>query len=209
MASRRQTKSPGPRDLLFEQQLARARGGCDEALGDLLQGCRRYLLSVATKTLESTLRPKVGASDLVQESFVVAQRDFQAFEGTTLGELLSWLHRILDHRLSDHVRHYKRTSKRAIQREVPFNAERHDAGLALADRQANPGDAATLADEQRRVRLAIEQLPEDYRLVLELRTWQRLPFAEIGQQLARTPGAAEKLWLRAVERLEVELKAIR
>ena len=209
MASRRQTDSSGPRDLLFEQQLTRARAGCEDALGCLLQGCRRYLLMVATKTLESTLRPKVAASDLVQESFVIAQRDFQAFEGTTIGELLSWLHRILDHRLSHHVRHYKRTAKRALQREVPLDADRHDAGLALADGGTNPRDAASLADEQRRVRLAIEQLPEDYRRVLELRTWQRLPFAEIGQQFGRTGGAVEKLWLRAVERLEVELRSIR
>jgi hypothetical protein len=41
-----------------------------------------------------------------------------------------------------------------------------------------------------------------------LRTWQRLPFAEIGRQMGRSAGAAEKLWLRAVERLQAVLRNI-
>ena len=61
------------------QLIAAARGGSASALGQLLEGCRKYLLLVANESLDSDLRPKGGASDLVQETFVQAQRIFERF----------------------------------------------------------------------------------------------------------------------------------
>jgi RNA polymerase sigma-70 factor (ECF subfamily) len=207
------TDEPRARDYAsrpagFEGQLAAAREGNPDALGRLLQGCRRYLLLAAGRALESSLRPKEGASDLVQQTFVVAQRDFQTFRGNTLGELLAWLNRILEHQLSKQVRYYKQTSKRNVRREVPLDAGDHPDNLGIVDGRPAPGEHVASADEQRRVRAAIEQLPDDYKQVLVLRTWQRLPFAEIGQRMGRSAGAAEKLWLRAVERLQAALRNV-
>lgn len=193
----------------FERQLESARDGCPEALGQLLQGCQRYLLLTASRALESSLRAKDGASDLVQQTFVVANRDFQSFRGTTLGELLSWLNRILERRLANQIRHFKRTSKRAVRREIPLEVGDHGEVLGIVDQRPAPWENATSLDEQRRVRLAIEQLPDDYQRVLAMRTWQRLPFAEIGRQMERSTGAVEKLWLRAVERLQAVLRTVR
>lgn len=209
MAIRNRWNNSDSIDVLTARQLALARAGSAEALGTLLQGCRRYLLWAANQALESTLRPKEGASDLVQETFVIAQRDFHAFQGATIGELLAWLHRILERRLIAKVRHYKRTIKRSIDREVSLNAQAQPEAIGLVDRCATPAEEAATADEARQVQLAMTLLPEDYQRVLDLRTWQRLPFAEIGARMGRSPAAAEKLWLRAVERLQVELKALK
>ena len=41
------------------------------------------------------LRGKVEPSDLVQEAFLEAHRDFDAFRGTTSAQLLSWLRQVL------------------------------------------------------------------------------------------------------------------
>jgi RNA polymerase sigma-70 factor (ECF subfamily) len=193
----------------FEPQLARARDGCPEALGRLLQGCHRYLLLTAGRALESSLRPKEGASDLVQQTFVLAQRDFASFRGKTLGELLAWLNRILDRQLANQVRHYKLTGKRAVRRELSLDTGDHADNLGIADNLPSPGDNAALIDEQRRVRRAVAQLADDYRQVLELRTWQRLTFVEIGRQMGRSAGAAQKLWLRAVEQLQDVLRDVK
>jgi RNA polymerase sigma-70 factor (ECF subfamily) len=193
----------------FQRQLAAARAGCPEALGQLLQGCRRYLLLSAGRALDSTLRPKEGVSDLVQQTFVVAHRHFQSFRGTSLGELLSWLNRILEHRLANQVRRYKLTSKRTVRREVELNAGGHTDRLGLVDQRLGPSDDAALGDERQRVQRAMERLSDVYRQVLMLRAWQRLPFAEIARQMHRSPAAVEKLWARAVERLEVELRTVK
>ncbi len=70
-----------------DRQLADARAGSREALGGLLEGCRRYLLAIAERQLDPELKSKGGASDLVQETFLEAQRDFARFQGTSPEEL--------------------------------------------------------------------------------------------------------------------------
>src|SRR5262245_26207367 len=63
--------------------LPAARAGSSEALGQVLEACRGYLLLIAGQELEPALRAKGGASDLVQQTFLEAQRDFAGFHGTT------------------------------------------------------------------------------------------------------------------------------
>jgi DNA-directed RNA polymerase specialized sigma24 family protein len=59
----------------------------------------------------------VGASDLVQDTFLEAHQDFSHFHGTGERELLAWLTKILTNRLCNNVRHYRGTLKRDIERE--------------------------------------------------------------------------------------------
>jgi hypothetical protein len=68
--------------------LAAARRGSREALGQSLEACRRYLLAIADRQLDQDLQAKGGASDLVQETFLEAQRDFGQFHGPSPDELI-------------------------------------------------------------------------------------------------------------------------
>jgi RNA polymerase sigma-70 factor (ECF subfamily) len=184
-----------------------ARAGSAAALGAALEACRGYLLGIAEGELDAGLRPKGGASDLVQETFLEAQRDFARFHGTTEAELLAWLRRLLLNNLANFVRSYRGTGKRQLDREV---------ALAPADSGGStPGPAAetpspsgqVMADEQtRQLQDALARLPEDYRAVLTLRYIEELPFEEIAARLGRTSNAVRKLWARAVERLQEELE---
>src|SRR5262249_7443769 len=98
--------------------LAAARDGSDEALGRLLMDCRGYLLMVANRSLEPDLQGKVSPSDLVQETFLEAQRDFGQFQGSRKEEVVAWLSRILLNNLANVSRHFRGTAMRALQREV-------------------------------------------------------------------------------------------
>ena len=71
--------------------IAQARAGSAEALGQLLVTYQRYLLLVAERELDPDLRAKGSASDLVQETFLEAQRDFARFQGSSRDELRAWL----------------------------------------------------------------------------------------------------------------------
>src|SRR5262245_17294596 len=102
--------------------LAAARGGSREALGEALEACRAYLLHVAQRELAPALQAKGGASDLVQETFLDAQRDFHRFHGGSEEELLAWLRQVLRHKLANFTRHYRGTDKRAVAREVALQA---------------------------------------------------------------------------------------
>src|SRR5438105_1940581 len=95
-----------------------ARSGSREALGQLLESCRGYLLMVAKGELDRDLQAKEGASDLVQETFLEAQRDFVQFQGASEAELLAWLRRLLLNNVANFTRRYRTTGKRSVEREV-------------------------------------------------------------------------------------------
>jgi len=189
----------------LESLIAEARGGSTAALGELLARCQRYLLLVANQTLESDLRPKGSASDLVQDTFLEAHQDFSHFHGTTEQELLAWLTKIFDHRLSNHVRHFRRTLKRSVDRELSLEAGWRLDTESLTEAIAAPHQAVIARDEAVQLRAAISRLPETMRQVLFLRTWERRSFAEVASQLGSTPEAVRKVWSRAVRRLQREL----
>src|SRR6516165_3274940 len=73
-----------------ERWLPAAQAGSKEALAQMLEACRGYLLLIATQELDPALRAKGGASDLVQETILEAFRDFGRFQGGE-EELLAWL----------------------------------------------------------------------------------------------------------------------
>jgi len=190
------------------QSLAEARGGSREALGEALQACRDYLLLVANKELDPGLQAKGGASDLVQQTFLEAQRDFAQFHGNSEAELLAWLRHLLMNNLADFSRSFRQTAKRGIEREMSL-AGSVFAGIAkdglLAD-TATPSRQAMIHEQDVALAHAMNQLPDNYRQVLIWRYQEDCSFEEIGKLLNRSANAARKLWLRAVERLKQELE---
>jgi RNA polymerase sigma-70 factor (ECF subfamily) len=100
------------------QFLPAAGEGSGEALGQALEACRGYLLHVANHGLDANLRAKGGASDLVQETFFEAQRDFGDFHGSSEHELLAWLRQFLLQNVANLSRRYRGTEKRSVGREV-------------------------------------------------------------------------------------------
>jgi RNA polymerase sigma-70 factor, ECF subfamily len=184
--------------------LAEARAGSNDALGQALEACRVYLLLIAGEELDPELWGKGGASDLVQETFLEAHRDFARFQGATPDEWRAWLRRLLLNNVADFARRYRATTKRNAAREVALEESGDPAGdLAAAD---TPASGRAMAQEQAEAfHAALGRLPDEYRQVILLRYQQELSFEEIGRQLDRSPNAARMLWLRALERLKREM----
>src|ERR1700722_13830773 len=103
------------------QWLPAARAGSGEALGQVLESCRGYLLLIAQQELDSGLQAKGGASDLVQQTFLEAQRDFSGFQGTTHAALLAWMRQLLLNNLANFRRDLHR-DKRRVTREIALKA---------------------------------------------------------------------------------------
>ncbi len=187
-------------------QLAAARAGSREALGGVLEDCRRYLLAIAERQLDPELRAKGGASDLVQETFLEAQRDFARFEGASPDELRAWLRQVLLNNVGAFTRRFVATSKRAVAREVAFRADGSSVGAAdlLAGSSVSPSALAIEHEQAAALRLALARLPDEYRRVVVLRFEDGLSFEEIGRLTGRSPDAARKIWARAMERLRQE-----
>jgi RNA polymerase sigma-70 factor (ECF subfamily) len=187
--------------------LAAAQAGSREALGQVLETFRAYLLLIADRELDSELRAKGGASDLVQETFLEAQRDFGGFHGNSGDELRAWLRRLLLNNVANFTRQYRARAKREVGREVPLEAggSSHERGAGLAADMLSPSGQAAAHEQAEALARAVQRLPPDYRQVLALRHEEQLGFEQIGQRMQRTANAARMLWLRAVERLQKEM----
>ena len=155
--------------------------------------------------LDPEIQAKEGASDLVQQTFLEAQRDFAHFEGTSERELLAWLRHLLLHNAGKLQRRY-RTRKRQAGREVALAADSASARHDPAADGTSPSGHAAANEEAARLEEVLGRLPEPYRRVIQWRHCEQCSFQEIGARLGRTPGAARMLWVRAVERLREELQ---
>ena len=181
--------------------------GCRDRLFEL---CRSYLGFVARSQVESWLRVKVDASDLVQETMLEAYRDFERFGGTSEQEWLAWLRRILAHNAADFVRRYRGTAKRQARREVPIRGSRDTTMARGAAEPAapcpTPSQAFLQIDTELRVAAALAELPPDYQEVIVLRNLERLSFNEVADRMDRSRPAVQMLWMRAIKKLQENLE---
>jgi RNA polymerase sigma-70 factor (ECF subfamily) len=187
--------------------LPAARAGSAEALGRMLEACRGYLLAVARRELDADLQAKGSASDLVQETFLEAQRDLVQFQGGNETDLLAWLRRLLLNNISNFARSYRGTQKRQIGGEVSLAGgdSSDQLGEGVVADIASPSEQAMRHERADAVERVLAQLPADYREVILLRYREQLPFEEIAQRMDRSNNAVRKLWARAVERFQEEM----
>jgi len=200
--------SPPARENVSEL-IRLAREG-DAASREALFGlCRRYLGIVARAQVETWLRVKVDASDVVQQTMLEAHRDFDRFSGQSEQEWLGWLRGILAHNVADFVRHYRGTAKRQEHREVPFRDPAASGPVRGAPEpaspEATPSQQFLELDTELRVVGALEQLAPDYQEVIMLRNLERLSFNEVAERMGRSRPAVQMLWMRAVKKLQEAL----
>jgi len=189
-------------DVWHEHSVAAARAGSFAALGQLFDHYRDYLLRIAAQELPADLRGKIGASDVVQETFLQATQDFPRFVGHTEAELKAWLRRILLNNVLDAHKRFT-TQKRAAELEVPIDVAPHAGAIVCP--QPRPSSLAYSAEMRVAIERGMARLPEDYRRVIELRTFEEMSFEEVGRVLSRSAEAARRLWSRAIQRLMREL----
>jgi RNA polymerase sigma-70 factor (ECF subfamily) len=194
----------------LEERLAAARAGSREALGQVLVLSRGYLLEIARRELGRDLQPKGGASDLVQETFLEAHRDFGRFEGRSAADLRAWLRVLLLHQTAKVGRRFRATQKRRLAREVSLDSFHPYSPAEGLPPAAVPSPSAHLMARERRELLlrALDRLPDDYRRVMLLRYQEELTFEEIGRVMQRSGDAVRMLWGRALERLKHELRQV-
>ena len=188
----------------------RAREGDTADVQRLFHQCRNYVAVIAQAQMESWMRAKVDASDIVQETLLEAHRDFRRFKGSTEAEWLAWLRQIVSHNAADVVRRYRGTQKRQQRKELPIRPiddESFPRGAPEpVDPAASPSQLVMGHERQLQVVDALCGLSEDHREVIMLRNLERLPFDEVARRMGRSRPAVQMLWMRAVKKLQRLLK---
>ncbi len=194
----------GSAQVELDGWIAAARGGDRAALARALMSFRDYLMLVANEEMDSTLKAKEGASDLVQETFLQAQQRLSSYRGGSRSEWRSWLRSILLRHMANKRRHFETTAKRQAHREIPI-AEW--ARLGAASREETPSSEVARREREAALVEALSRLPDHYQEVVIWHQRQRLTFEEIGRRRGISSEAARKLWTRALGRLRKELGA--
>ena len=192
-----------------EQLLELSRTGNTAALGQLFELYRAYLRLLARTQIGRHLQGKVDPSDLVQETFLAANRNFGRFRGTTEREFVVWLRQIMAANIANMLRRYLGARRRDVRLERQLGAELDESSLALANMlaapQSSPSQRAVRREQAVLLADALDKLPDDYREVLVLRHLEGLRFPEVAHRMGRTLDSVKKLWTRALARLRGSL----
>jgi RNA polymerase sigma-70 factor (ECF subfamily) len=190
---------------------ALARAGDEAALGALLERYRPYLTLLARLQIGRRLQGKADPTDMVQETFLEATRNFAHYRGGSEPELSAWLRQILATRLARLARHYFGTQARDVrlERDLADDLDRSSRALdgGLVADQSTPSQRASRREQAVMLADALATLPDDYREVIILRHLEGLTFPEVARRMGRSLDSVEKLWARALPRLQKALGA--
>ena len=198
-----------PSDPILDLLLAQARAGDTLALGRLLELYRNYLRLLARSLIRPPLQVRLDASDLVQETFLKAHREFAQFAGSGERELVAWLRQILIRTLANQAKHHRawgRDQRRQESLDVLFDRSSLAIQQQLADSIPSPSAHAVRREQAVLLADALARLPADYREVFILRNLEQVPVDQIAARMGRSPNAVRKLWGRALVALKQALE---
>jgi len=187
-----------------ELLLVLAKAGYSRALARLLDRYRHPLAEQARGHVGRRLRVKLDVEDLLQEVSLEAHRNIGKFRGSTEGEFLCWLRKILETILLNQVRHYFGTGRRNLRQERRL-ADMDDSKMGLerdpVAPDTSPSQKAVQHERASRLAEAIETLPAPYREVIVLRHQSGLSFFEVARRMDRTEDSVKNMWVRALRQL--------
>lgn len=187
----------------WRELLEYARAGNDAAFMQLCERFREYLTKIAESELGQELRPKVGTSDLIQESMLEAWSEMHCFQGSTEGEFRLWIARLFRNNLIDQARKYRNTQSRKLSRETSIDQQQHQNKLESNELS---GSRVMLRRENDEMLLhAVHQLPDKQKTVILLRHEKGCSYEEIARQMNSNEAAIRKLWSRAIQTLRSEI----
>lgn len=142
------------------------------------------------------------AEDIVQETFLRAYRGLESFRGES--SLKTWLYTIALNRVR--ARH----GTLARIRELFSSRSRTDDDMpSEIDLAADPGDTpeetAVKRDQRARLRQAVQNLPEEFRLAVVLRDLEGLSYGEVAEALKVPIGTVRSRLARGRSMLKEKL----
>lgn len=152
--------------------------------------------------LSRMIRNKSDAEDLTQEAFIKAFNSLHTFNSDYA--FSTWLYKIASNNCIDYLR--KRRLK-TISMDAPVQTRDGEMQMELADPGAVRPDVPLTSAERTAVLLdAIKNLPDKYRIVIELRHHQEMEYADIAEKLNLPLGTVKAHLFRARALLLKRLK---
>jgi RNA polymerase sigma-70 factor (ECF subfamily) len=177
--------NPDERDLI-----ARLRRRDPQALAELYDRYGKMAYSLVLRVV----RDQAIAEDLVQETFLRVWNRVRSIDSDK-GSIGPWLLAIARHRAIDYLRSSAGRERNAVELDETDHAPLYcamEAGILISD-------------QARRVKVAMEKLPPNYRMVMELAYFDGLSQTEMAVRMGQPLGTI-KTWVRtALQNLRDEL----
>ncbi len=179
----------------------RSRKGDMQAFGSLVA---KYQDRIYNLVLRMVGRPS-DAEELAQETFLRTLERLSQFRGGS--QFYTWLFRIAANLA---ISHRRRAGKVRFQSMTgPEDCDENQSAALTASmaqrREARPDEAAHSAEVNRRVMQALEELDEEFRLVVFLRDMEDMDYAEIADVLELPVGTIKSRIHRARNMLKDKL----
>ena len=181
----------------------RARSGDEAAFRALYEQSVHDLKARIRRRISPALRRKVDASDILQDAYIVALRRLDEFTGETSDAFGAWLATIVEFRVKETIRHYVRSEKRALDREV--TQARIPDPHGFRSQVSSPSQRAIGGEFVEAVAAVMERLRPDYRKIILLIQKHHVSLDEAARRMERSRIAAQKLYERALASLAQEL----
>ena len=195
--------SDSPRENASESSLEddvlvkKAIGGDEEAYKRLVDKYERALYYHILKMIKD----KEQVEDLVQETFVKAFDNLNTY--STNYAFSTWLYRIATNHTIDYLRKKKLNT---LSIDKPMKTKDGEMEMQLPDDSAGTDRDIIRKQRQKIVQHAIDDLPEKYRKVIQLRHMEEKSYKEISDILDRPLGTVKAHIFRAREMLYKALK---
>ena len=172
-----------------ELLLRRAQQGDPEAFEQLMQPLEQLVWRICWHYTGN----RENAEDCGQETMIRIWRSLDSYRGECALE--SWVYRIAANCCMDFLRKKKRDKSVSVE---PMREQ----GFDPADPSPGTEEQAVAADEQRRLREAVAQLPEEQREALILTQLEKIPYEEAAKALGVSEGTVKSRVNRAKARLK-------
>lgn len=183
-------------------------------MAEAFVGYRDRLRRMVHLRLDRRVAGRVDPSDVLQETFLDASRQLDQYLVSPPMPLFLWLRFLTGQRLMAIHRQHLGVQKRDARQEAAL--EHHgipgvdsvSLSFGLLGGMTSPSMAAMRLELQVRLQAVVESLEPLDREILALRHYEELTNQEAAEELAITPAAASKRYIRALERLKSALAAM-
>ena len=188
--------------------MKRAANADSEAISELIEKVRDRLVAVVQWRMDSQLRSRVDASDVVQEATIEAARRLPEYAKAPAMDLYLWMRSLTMDKLIDAYRHHVEIQKRSSQREVSLEQQRMaDAtssclAVQLVGQLTTPTQAAERAESQLAIQKALAQLDPVDREILIMRHFENLSNDHVAQVLGIKKSGASRRYIMALKRIQ-------
>jgi RNA polymerase sigma-70 factor, ECF subfamily len=184
------------------------------ALAEAFQILRPALRDAIAMRLDPLLYGRIDPSDVLQETYLDANRRFDEFTAKADQiPLHVWFRLLAMQRLVDlhrqHLGAQMRTAAIEISIDRPYLPQASSIWLAeqIVDRHDSGSEVAMRAETQRMVQAALDRMDPIDREVLAMRHFEMLTNSEIASELGISMTASSNRYVRALKRLEAVLSS--